>query len=158
MDFNFINNSPVDESKRTQVIDQFVNFIESVIDGIEPKDEETGVASTGTKSIEVKNGELTLTIEKQLFKSKPTEPGGYTFEDTNYKIDFNVAHFDEGRSNIHSETYSYSSNPSVKFVERMTGNMAMDGINSNHETSKHEVGEDEMTKMIEIAKQILDNK
>ena len=52
-----------------------------------------------------------------------------------------------GRSNIHSKTYSCSSNPSVKFVERMTGNMAMDGINSNHETSKHEVGEDEMTKM-----------
>ena len=63
-----------------------------------------------------------------------------------------------GRSNIHSKTYSCSSNPSVKFVERMTGNMAMDGINSNNETSKHEVGEDEMTKMIEIAKQILYNK
>lgn len=158
MDLNFINNSPVDESKRTQVIDQFVNFIESVVDGIEPKDEETDVASTSTKSIEVKNEELTLTIGKQLFKSKPTEPSGYTFEDTNYKIDFNVAHFGEGRSNIHSETYSYSSNPSVKFVERMTGNMAMDGINNNHETIKHEVGEDEMTKMIEIAKQILYNK
>ena len=64
MDFNFINNSPVDQSKRTQVIDQFVDFVESVIDGIEPKDEETGVASTSTKSIEVKKRRANINYRK----------------------------------------------------------------------------------------------
>ena len=47
--------------------------------------------------------------------------------------------------------------PSKDFVERMTGHMSMDGTNTNHATETHEVGKEEMIKMLDFVKQKLNN-
>lgn len=156
MDFDFIDNAPVDESNRPDVIKQFVDFIDKTLGSILTEEAETDFATTSTKSLDVKNGDLRVSVRKRFYKNKPTNSGEPPFEDTQYEIDLNVSHFSETGTTIHSETYTYSeNNPSAPFVERMTGNMSMDGTNTNHTTEKHEVGGMELTKMIQLVSNTL---
>ena len=156
MDFDFIDNSPADESKRSDVIKQFVDFVDKTLGGMTAEEAETDFETTSSKSIDAKNGELRISISKRLYKNKPVKPDEPPFEDTRYEIDLNISHFSDAGTTIHSETYIYSENdPSTPFVERMTGNMSMDGVNTNHTTEKHEVGSVELTKIIQLVSNTL---
>lgn len=151
MDFDFIDNSPADESKRPDVIRQFVGFIDKTLGSMSAKEVETDFATTSTKSLEAKNGDLRVSISKRFYKDKSVNSNELQFEDARYEIDLNISHFSDTGTTIHSETYAYSeNNPSAPFVERMTGNMSMDGTNTNHTTEKHEVGSVELAKMIQL--------
>ena len=132
MDFDFVDNSPVNEAERSEVVKKFVDFIDSTLADVSAEDSEMDYISTNTKKVETKK------------------------EDTKYKIDLNLSHFSDAGTTIHSETYTYSeNNPSANYVERMTGNMAMDGINTSHTTEKHEVGSAELAKIIQLVSDTL---
>ena len=159
MDFDFVDNSPVNEAERSEVVKKFINFIDNTLADVSAEDSETDYISTNTKKVEAKKGDLRLIVEKQHFKHKPINPDMPPFEDTKYEIDLNLSHFSDAGTTIHSETYTYSeNNPSANYVERMTGNMTMDGINTNHTTEKHEVGGTELAKMIQLVSDTLAEK
>ena len=159
MDFDFVDNSPVNETERSEVVKKFVDFINSTLADVPAEDSEMDYISTNTKKVEAKKGDLRLIVEKQHFKHKPTSPDTPPFEDTKYEIDLNLSHFSDAGTTIHSETYTYrENNPSANYVERMTGNMAMDGTNTNHTTEKHEVGDAELVKMLQLVSDTLAEK
>lgn len=156
MDFDFIDNSPINEAERSEVVKRFVDFIDSTLADAPAEDSEMDYISTNTKKVETKKGDLRLIVEKQHFKHEPTSPDMPPFEDTKYKIDLNLSHFSDAGTTIHSETYTYSeNNPSANYVERMTGNMAMDGTNTSHTAEKHEVGSTELAKIIQLVSDTL---
>lgn len=154
MDFDFINNSVPNESERAETSKMFVDFVKDIVSDASVEDFETENDISKTKSLEIKKDDLRIMIKERFFKTK-REP---LFEDTDYEIDLNISHFSDSGTTIHSETYRYSiDNPSVKFVERMTGHMSMDGTNTNHTTETHEVGKEEMTKMLDFVRRKLEN-
>lgn len=106
--------------------------------------------------MEAKKGDLRLAVEKRHFRCKPTSSDISSFEDIKYEIDLNLSHFSDTGTTIRSELYTYRENsPYADYVERMTGNMTMDGTNTNHTTEKHEVGSTELVKMIQLVSDIL---
>lgn len=154
MEFDFINNLVPNESERAETNKMFVDFIKSVVSNVEIKDFETENDFSKTKELETKIDDLMVTIKERFFRTK-REP---YFEDTSYEIYLNKSQFSPSGTTIYSETYKYNENdPSKGFVERMTGHMSMDGTNTNHATETHEVGKEEMVKMLDFVKQKLDN-
>ena len=154
MEFNFIDNSAPNESERAETNRMFVDFVKDIVSDASVEDFETENDISKTKSLEFKKDDLRIMIKERFFKTK-REP---LFEDTDYEIDLSISHFSDSGTTIHSETYRYSmDNPSVKFVERMTGHMSTDGTNSKHTTETHEVSKEEMTKMLDFVRQKLEN-
>lgn len=113
MNFDFIDNTPVDESRRPDVIKQFVDFIDKTLSSMSAEEAKTDFATTSTKSLDAKNGDLKVSVRKRFYKNKPTNSDEPPFEDTQYEIDLNVSHFSETGTTIHSETYTYSKNNDI---------------------------------------------
>lgn len=154
MEFDFINNSIPNESERKDTSKIFVDFVKATLNNTTVKDFETENDSSKTKELEIKIDDLMITIKERFFRTK-REP---YFEDTTYEIYLNKSQFSPSGTTIYSETYKYSeNNPSKDFVERMTGHMSMDGVNTNNTTEVHEVGKEEMAKMLDFVKQKLEN-
>ena len=49
MDFYFVNNSPVNEAERSEVVKKFVDFIDSTLADAPAEDSEMDYISTNTK-------------------------------------------------------------------------------------------------------------
>ena len=154
MEFDFINNLVPNESERAETNKMFVSFIKSAVSNVETKDFETETDFSKTKELETKIDDLMVAIKERFFRTKQ-EP---YFEDTTYEIYLNKSQFSPSRTTMYSETYRYNENdPSKDFVERMTGHTSMDGTSSNHATETHEVGKEEMVKMLDFVKQKLES-